>query len=56
MVPAILRQQRQECGCTPVVLVADSLPIGVVIEEILLLDQFSVGSDWATGVIYLPLH
>ena len=55
MVPALLIQQQQESGCTPVVLVQDSLPIGAVIEEILLLDKYSEKSDWAAGVIYLPL-
>ena len=38
------------------VLVSDSLPIGAVIEEILLLDQCSKEADWAAGVIYLPLR
>ncbi len=56
MVPALLLQKQQESGCTPVVFVPDSLPIGAVIEEILLLDQCSEGSDWAAGVVYLPLR
>jgi hypothetical protein len=56
MVPALLLQQQQEFGCTPVVLVPDSLPIGAVIEEILLLDECSGESDWAAGVVYLPLR
>jgi hypothetical protein len=56
MVPAILLQHQRESGCTPVVLVPDSLPIGAVIEEILLLDQCSEASDWAAGVVYLPLR
>ncbi len=56
MVPALLLQRQQEFGCTPIVLVSDSLPVGAVIEEILLLDQCSEEADWAAGVIYLPLR
>ena len=56
MVPALLIQHQQESGCAPIVLVSDSLPIGAVIEEILLLDQCSEEADWAAGVIYLPLR
>jgi hypothetical protein len=56
MVPALLIQRKQESGCTPIVLVSDSLPIGDVIEEILLLDQCSEEADWTAGVIYLPLR
>ena len=55
-VPALLVQRQQEYGCTLIVLVSDSLPIGAVIEEILLLDQCSEKADWAAGVIYLPLR
>jgi hypothetical protein len=39
---ALLLQHQRESGCTPVVLVPDSLPIGAVIEEILLLFSTSV--------------
>ena len=39
----------------PIVLVPDELPIRLVIEEILLLDACAADSDWAPGVIYLPL-
>ena len=56
MIPALLLQHQHAFGCTPVVLVPDSLPIGQVIEEILLLDRCSLESDWAAGVIHLPLH
>ena len=55
MVPAPLLQNQHASGCAPVVLVPDSLPIGLVIEEVLLLDRYSQESDWAAGVIYLPL-
>lgn len=56
MVPALLLQRQQQSRCTPIILVPDSLPIGAVIEEILLLDQCSEESDWAAGVVYLPLR
>ena len=56
MVPAILLQKQRGSGCTPVVLVPDSLPIGAVIEDIDLLDQCSKASDWAACVVYLPLR
>jgi hypothetical protein len=56
MVPALLLQHQQPSRCTPVVLVPDSLPVGQVIEEVLLLDRCSQKSDWVAGVIYLPLH
>jgi hypothetical protein len=55
MVPAmheLLRASR----CTPIVLVPDSLPTALVIEEILLLDECSVEDDWAAGVVHLPLR
>jgi len=39
-----------------IVLVPDSLAIGQAIDEVLLLDQCSKPSDWAAGVIYLPLR
>lgn len=54
MVPA-LRLQPQRAS-TRIVLVPDSLPIGQVIEDVLLLDQCSKRSDWNAGVIYLPLR
>ena len=56
MVPALLLRRQKQSACAPVLLVPDSLPIGAVIEEILLLDQCSEESDWATGVVYLPLR
>jgi hypothetical protein len=39
-----------------IVVVPDSLPIGRIIEDVLLLDQCSKESDWTAGVIYLPLR
>ena len=56
MVSAANTQLRVRSRCTPILFVPDSLPIGVVIEEILLLDQCSVETDWAAGVLYLPLQ
>lgn len=48
-------EQSRVPSCSPIVLVRDSLPVGVVIEDIRLLDECSVESDWSGGVIYLPL-
>ena len=56
MIPALLLLNQRAFSCTPIVLVPDSLPIGQVIDEILLLDCCSLESDWVAGVIYLPLH
>ena len=55
MIPAMDEHLRRFAGCSPIVFVSDSLPTGLVIDDILLLDQCSVESDWAPGVIYLPL-
>ena len=56
MIPAMQEQVRRSAFCSPIVFVRDSLPVSLVIEEILLLDQCSVETDWARGVIYLPLQ
>jgi hypothetical protein len=55
VIPA-MREQLRTSSCAPIVFVPDSLPAGHAIEEILLLDECSVGSDWAAGVVYLPLR
>ena len=55
MIPAMREQVRQFGSCSPIVLVRDSLPVSLVIGEILLLDECSIETDWAAGVIYLPL-
>jgi hypothetical protein len=55
MIPAMREQVRRFASCSPIVFVRDSLPAGLVIEEILLLNECSVEIDWAAGVIYLPL-
>ncbi len=54
-IPA-MREQLRTTRCAPSVFVPDSLPDGLAIEEILLLDECSVEDDWAAGVLYLPLR
>lgn len=54
MVPAL--QLLGHPAYAAIVVVPDSLPIGRIIEEVLLLDQCSNESDWTAGVIYLPLR
>ena len=56
MIPAMHEQLRLFASCSPIVLVPDLLPISLVIEDILLLDECSVERDWASGVIYLSLR
>ena len=56
MIPALSEQLGRASVCAPIVLVPDALQIGPVIEEILVLDACSVASDWASGVIYLPIR
>jgi len=53
IVPALRKGSAAFAG---IVLVRDSLPIGQVIEEVLLLDQCSMESDWTAVVIHLPLR
>ena len=48
-------QVKRFARCSPIVFVRDSLPVSLVIDEILLLDECSIETDWAAGVIYLPL-
>ena len=55
MIPAMREQVKQFAPCSPIEFVRDSLPVSLVIEEILLLDECSTEADWSTGVIYLPL-
>src|SRR5258708_3454679 len=54
MIPARREQLRRHSVCTPIVLVPDALPVGVAIEEIILLNECSIDADWEAGVIYLP--
>ena len=55
MIPA-MRELLRISPCAPIVFVPDSLPDGLAIAEILLLDECSVEDDWAAGVVYLPLR
>ena len=55
MIPAMQEQVKRFASCSPIVFVRDSLPVSLVIEEILLLDECSIETDWAAGVLYLPL-
>jgi len=55
MIPAMQEQVKRFASCSPIVFARDSLPVSLVIEEILLLDECSIEPDWAAGVIYLPL-
>ena len=41
MIPAMLEQVKRFVSCSPIVFVRDSLPVSLVIEEILLLDECS---------------
>jgi hypothetical protein len=56
MMPAMREQVRVASRCAPIVFVPDSLPIGSVIQDLLLLDECAVEADWAAGVLYLPLR
>jgi predicted nuclease of predicted toxin-antitoxin system len=39
-----------------VIAVSQSLPVGQVIEDLLLIAQYSASEDWTHQVIYLPLR
>jgi predicted nuclease of predicted toxin-antitoxin system len=56
MIPAMQEQAKRFGSCSPILFVRDSLPVSLVIEEILLLDECSIPADWAAAVIYLPLE
>ena len=56
MVTAMREQIRLAARCAPIVLVPDSMSIGLVVEELLLLDECANEGDWAAGVLYLPLR
>jgi len=56
MIPAMREQIRVASRCSPIVFVPDSLPVGSVIEDLLLLDECATEADWAAGVLYLPLR
>ena len=56
MIPAMHEQIRIASRCTPIVLVADSMSIGAAIEDLLILNDCAVETDWTAGVIYIPLR
>jgi hypothetical protein len=56
MIPAMHEQVRTASRCAPIVLVPDSLANGLVIEQLLLLDECAIETDWAAGILYLPLR
>ncbi|MBI1790842.1 MAG: hypothetical protein HYR60_25215 [Acidobacteria bacterium] len=55
MIPAMRQQLERSSHCSLIVLVPDSLPTGMAIEDILMLESGGVESDWTAGVVYLPL-
>lgn len=56
IIPAMREHLRVESKCAPIVLVPDSLPVGAVIRDLLVLDECSIEADWAAGVICIPLR
>lgn len=42
--------------CTPIVLIPDSIPVNLVIDDLLLLDRCAVPADLTAGIFYLPLR
>jgi hypothetical protein len=56
MVAAMREHLRQSPRCAPIVLVPDAVPVAQVVEDLLLLDECGLESDWKAGVIYLPLR
>lgn len=56
MIPAMRLQIRFEQRCAPIVMAPDSLAVGVVVDDLLMLDRCATEADWTAGVIYLPLR
>jgi hypothetical protein len=56
MIPAMREQMRLASRCAPIVMVPDSLPVGAVVDDLLVLDACAIERDWAAGVIYIPLR
>lgn len=56
MVPAMTEHSQRHLKCAFIVFVPDSMPVADVIEQILLLEECAVESDWTAGVLYLPLR
>lgn len=47
--------RRQEGKCSPVLLVPAALSLSSAISDIMLLAELAIESDWAAGVIHLPI-
>jgi hypothetical protein len=56
MIPAMREQIRVASRCASIVFVPDSLPINTAVDDLLLLNECAVETDWAAGVIYIPLR
>jgi hypothetical protein len=56
MIGAMHEQLRLYGACAPILLVPESLPTAVVIEDVLLLNEFAIDQDWLAGILYLPLR
>ena len=52
MIPAMREQVRRFISCAPIVMVRDSLPVSLVIGEVLLLNECAIENDWAAAVIF----
>jgi hypothetical protein len=55
-VTTLVPVRQAQAALAVIVLVTDSLPIGHIIDDVLLLEQCSTESEWAAGLIYLPLR
>jgi hypothetical protein len=56
MMPAMREHLRLGSQCAPVVFMSDSISVALAIEQLLLLNECAEESDWAAGVLYLPLR
>jgi len=56
MIPAMHEQIRLASRCAPIVFMPDSLPIIAAVDDMILLDECGLDTDWAAGVLYLPLR
>jgi hypothetical protein len=51
-----MEQLRRYGSCSPILLVPESLPTGVVVADVLLLNECAIEDDWLSGILYLPLR
>jgi hypothetical protein len=56
MVPAMREQIRLASRCAPILFVPDSLPVVVAVDDMILLDECGLETDWTAGVLYLLLR